>query len=108
MPKLTNDIIAAAIEGFQAQKKNIDAQIAELRRALSGDPGKPAATAEAPTRKRRKMSAASRARIAEAQRKRWAAFKKAAEPPVPEAAHKPKRKLSAAGRRAISAATKRR
>jgi len=54
------------------------------------------------------MSAAARARIAEAQRKRWAASKKAAEPPAPEAAPKPKRKLSAAGRRAIIAATKKR
>ena len=54
------------------------------------------------------MSAAARKRIGDAQRKRWAASKKAAEPPVPEAAPKPKRKLSAAGRKAIIAATKKR
>jgi hypothetical protein len=54
------------------------------------------------------MSAAGRKAIAEAQRKRWAASKKAAEGPAPEVASKPKRKLSAAGRKAIIAATKKR
>jgi hypothetical protein len=49
------------------------------------------------------MSAAARARIGEAQRKRWAASKKASEPVL-----KPKRRLSATGRKAIIAATKKR
>jgi hypothetical protein len=31
MAQLTQEIIDAAIEGFEAQKKRIDAQIAELR-----------------------------------------------------------------------------
>jgi hypothetical protein len=52
------------------------------------------------------MSPAARARIAEAQRKRWAASKKPSQPSTQAAAPKPKRKLSAAGRRAIIAATK--
>ena len=51
------------------------------------------------------MSAAARARISEAQRKRWAESKKAQA--APEAV-KPKRKLSAAGRKAIAAAAKNR
>ena len=106
--KVTNEILTAAIEGFEAQKTRINAQIAELRQTLSGGPAKPTVAPQPQKRKRKRMSAASRARIAEAQRKRWAASKKAAEPPVPEAAHKPKRKLSAAGRRAIIAATKKR
>jgi hypothetical protein len=38
-PKLTPEIIAAAIDGFQARKTRIDAQIAELRALLSGGPG---------------------------------------------------------------------
>jgi hypothetical protein len=101
--KLTPEIITAAILGFEEQKRHIDTQIAELRSLLSGGPAEPAATPEAPKRKRRKMSAAARARIGEAQRKRWAASKKASEP-VP----KPKRRLSAAGRKAIIAATKKR
>jgi hypothetical protein len=106
--KLTHEIITAAIEGFEAQKTRIDAQIAELRAVLTGGSTEPAATPEPPKRKRRKMSAAGRKAIVEAQRKRWAGSKKAAEPSAPEAAPKPKRRLSAAGRRAIIAATKKR
>src|ERR1017187_1612790 len=106
--KLTPEIITAAILGFEEQKRHVDTQIAELRAVLTGGPTEPAARPEPPKRKRRKMSAAGRKAIAEAQRKRWAASKKAAEPSPPEAAPKPKRRLSAAGRRAIIAATKKR
>jgi len=70
--KVTNEILTAAIEGFEAQKTRINAQIAELRQTLSGGPAKPAVAPQPQKRKRKKMSAASRARIAEAQRKRWA------------------------------------
>jgi cell division septum initiation protein DivIVA len=107
-PKLTHEIITAAIEGFETQKKRIDDQIAELRTLLAGGSSEPSAAPAPPKHKRRKMSAAGRKAIAEAQRKRWAASKKAAERPVPEVASKPKRKLSAAGRKAIIAATKKR
>jgi hypothetical protein len=57
------------------------------------------------------MSAAGRRRIAEAQKKRWAAMKGEAgnaEPSVSPASSKPKRKISAAGRRAIGEATRKR
>lgn len=109
-PKLNAEIIAAAIEGFESQKRRIDIQIGELRAMLSGGRTEGTATAEAPTRKR-KVSAAARRRMAEGQKKRWAAIK--AESKTPESAarlepSKPKRKISAAGRRAISEATKRR
>ena len=99
MPKqLTPEIISAAIAGFEQQKTHIDTQIAELRAMLSGGPSEPAITPEAPTGKRRKMSAAGRKAIAEAQRKRWAASKVQAEPSAPAPAPKPKRKLSAAAK----------
>jgi len=107
--KLDNDILAAAIEGFEDRKKQIDAQIAEIRQLLTGGRAEPAAKPEA-GRKRRKVSAAGRKRMAEAQRKRWAAKKQAGAPPKaakPEA-QKPKRKLSAAGRKRIVEATKKR
>ena len=108
-PKLTTEIVNAAILGMEAQKEKLDAKIAELRAWLTGGPTEPTAAPEPATpKKRRKMSAAARKRIGDAQRKRWAASKKAAEPSVPEAAPKPKRKLSAAGRKAIIAATKKR
>jgi hypothetical protein len=108
MAKLTNTIIEAAIAGFEAQKKNINAQIAELRGMLTGAP-EPAE--KAPTKgTRRKRSAAVRKRMREAQLARWAKIKGEAAPAKKAVvqAVKPKRKLSAAGRNAISDAVKKR
>jgi hypothetical protein len=104
--KLTPEIINAAVEGFEQQKRRIDVQIAELRAMLTGTPTE-AAAPEVPKGKRRKMSAAARKRIGDAQRKRWAESKKTSSPVAP-AAPKPKRKLSAAGKKAIVEATKKR
>src|SRR5450759_175536 len=108
--KLTPEIINAAVEGFEQQKLRIDVQIAELRQMLTGTPTATAAAPEAPKGKRRKMSAAARKRIGDAQRKRWAESKKESAPssPVAPEAPKPKRKLSAAGKAAIVAALKKR
>ena len=106
--KLTAEIIVAAIEGFESQKRRIDLRIDELRQLLDGDRTEPAATSGAPARKR-KVSAAGRRRMAAAQKARWARIKAEAEPASSPAAAKPKkRKLSAAGRKAISEATKKR
>ena len=105
--KLTTEIINAAILGFESQKRRIDAQIAELRQMLTGTPTATAATPEGPKGRRRKLSAAARKRIGDAQRKRWAAVKKTSSPVAPAAA-KPKRRLSAAGKAAIVAALKKR
>jgi hypothetical protein len=106
--KLTTEILVAAIEGFEAQKRRIDAQIAEIRQMLDGGRTEPATTPEVPKSKRRKMSAAARKRMGDAQRKRWAESKGTSQPAASPEAPKRKRKLSAAGRRAISAATKKR
>jgi len=103
--KLTPEVITAAIEGFEAQTQRIDAQIAELRAMLNG--AQPKAAAAPRTPKRRKISAAGRKRIAEAQRKRWAALKSTSEPAMLQPP-KRKRRLSAAGRAAIVAALKKR
>jgi hypothetical protein len=112
-PKLTKEMVAAAIIGFAEQKRSIDAQIAELRAFLSGEPAESAPTPAATKGPRRKISAAGRKAMAEAQRKRWAAIKgkpapqaSATAPSTSKAAPKAKRKLSAAGRAAIIAATK--
>jgi len=100
---LSADVINAAIEGFEFQKRKIDEQIGELRRLLS-----PVSVAHAAAGKpRRKMSAAGRRAIAEAQRKRWAATKTKGQAGGASAA-KPKRRLSAAGRKRIIEATKKR
>ena len=109
-PKLTAEIINAAIEGFESQKRRIDSQIDELRQLLNGDRTQAAVGATTSTR-RRKMSAAGRRRIAAAQKARWAKIRGEAAPsPSSATAEAPrrKRKLSAAGRKAISDATKRR
>jgi hypothetical protein len=111
MPKLDHEILAAAIEGFEAQKKHIDTQIAEIRQKLGGGGSAEPAATPGPGRKRRKMSAAGRKRIAEAQRKRWAASRKESVAPKKAAkpeAKKAKRRLSAAGRKRIIEATKKR
>ena len=53
---------------------SIDSEIAQLKQAralLSGD-GTKKLTSAAPVRKRRRLSAASREKIADAQKKRWA------------------------------------
>jgi hypothetical protein len=109
---LTPQVINAAILGFEEHKRHIDTQIAELRAMLPGGRPEPAATPEIAKGIRRKMTAAARKRIGDAQRKRWAESKKPSEPqsqpaPVSEAP-KRKRKLSAAGKRAIVEATKKR
>jgi hypothetical protein len=58
---------------------SIDAEISRLKqgRALLSTDGTKNTTATSPIRKRRKMSAASRKKIADAQRKRWAKQKAA-------------------------------
>jgi len=114
MAKLTNAIIEAAIDGFQAQKQRIDVQIAELRAMMTGAPESPAEKAQAKGA-RRKFSAASRQRMREAQQARWAkikgtartvpATKTAAKAPTKSA--KPKG-ITAAGRKALSIAMKKR
>ena len=70
---LTSDILTAAITGFEAQKKRINDNIAELRAMLTG-----ASTdgATPPQKARRKVSKAARARMAAAQRARWATARK--------------------------------
>jgi len=108
-PRFTNEIIEAAIEGFEAQKQRIDTQIAELRASLSGAPAPHDAepTAHQP---KRKFSAEALRRMREAQKRRWARVRGESAPPAatkPEPA-KPKRKLSKAGRARIVAALKKR
>ena len=104
IPKLTHEVILAAITGFESQKSRLDVQIAELRAMMDGDRPEPASTSGVPKGNRRKMSAAARKRIGDAQRKRWAESKGKSE----TLAAKPKRKLSAAGRAAMVAALKKR
>jgi cell division septum initiation protein DivIVA len=108
--KLSDDLISAAIEGFEAQKRRLDEQIRELRAMLpqNGASAGPATPTRGP-RKRRRMSADARRRIAEAQRKRWAAIRNEGGASASmKRATKPRRKLSAAGRKRIIEANRKR
>ena len=107
MPKPNKEIIQAAIEGFEARKRQINQQIAELRSMLNG--ASPESAAASPANGPRTMSAASRKRIADAMRKRWAAAKKGTAPQAAApASKKTKRRLSPEGRQRIIDATKKR
>jgi len=107
--KLTADILQAALIGLEAQRHRLDGQISEVRQLLGSNPRSaiPAATPEGASRRKRTMSAAARARIGAAQRKRWAESKVASAAAAPKKVDR-KRKLSAAGRKAIAEAAKRR
>jgi hypothetical protein len=106
-----NELLAAALVGYQAKLRALDDKIRELRSEIGGT-GKVAVISDGATpvlTTRRSMSASGKARVAAAQKKRWAAFHKDKAPKVPEkTAPKKKRKLSAAGRKAIAEATKKR
>jgi len=108
-PKVDSTIVEMAIVGYQSEIAKISAKIADIKAQLGqSGPGRPKAAAagtdhSAPA-KRRTISKAGRARIAAAQRARWAALKKQQSQP---AKHK-KRQFSAAGLKAIREATKKR
>jgi hypothetical protein len=108
MPTLTvtNEFLAAALIGFEAKKREIDARIAELRAILAGAQA-PALESTGVKTKRRKFSAAARKRMAAAQKARWAKVRGESRHAISEVP-RPKRKMSAAGRKRISEATTRR
>jgi len=106
-PKVDDTILEMALVGYQSQLDGLSAKMAAIRAQLGQrGPGRPKAAAigtDGAGPKKRTLSAAARARISAAQKKRWAARK---QPQVQT--EKPKRKLSAAGRRAIQEATRKR
>lgn len=102
-PKLTAEIITAAIEGFESQKRRIDGQIAELRAMLPGGSMETAAPTEAPAKKRKKFSVAARKRMKEAQQRRWAKIRGESVPSAPDKPKPPKRKMSAERKAALVA-----
>ena len=74
--------LEAALVGYQHQLQHIESKMAELRHALRQNPeaapaAKPAVKQKAVKKARHKMSEEGRARIAAAQRARWAKLKKA-------------------------------
>src|SRR5690349_18764763 len=91
---LSNDVLKAALAGTEAQKQTIEQHIQQVRSMLGITParrGRPpksavpstgASIATAPAQKGRKRRSAVRARMAAAQRKRWAKLKAAEEAPA--------------------------
>jgi hypothetical protein len=70
MPTYDNEILEAALIGYEHQKKRIETKIEQLRTHLGGHV---AQVSEAPVLgKRRPFSAATKKRMAAAQRRRWA------------------------------------
>ena len=105
--KLTDDILSAALVGFEAEKNRIEAKIAEIRQMLGGSTKRAAPTDTGKPRKKR--SAAVRRKMALAQKARYAKLKQASAPqPASPATKKPKRKMSASARRRIAAAQRKR
>lgn len=85
------EILEAALHGLELQRNKLDTQIAQVRSLLGGGrPGRPPKNApfgsasvgslfSRPAKKankRRELSPEARKRIAAAQKKRWAAFRK--------------------------------
>ena len=103
--KLTHEVLIAAIAGFEAQKNQIDSRIAEIRQMLDGGSTEPAAST-ATAKPRKKFSAATRRKMAAAQRARYANLKQDSEPTQPVIAKPKKRHLSASARRRIGAAVR--
>lgn len=107
MAAMSREVIEAAIEGFEAKKARIDAQIAELRGILNN--GSSASVVKKRRGGKRHFSPEALERMRAAQRRRWATVR--GESPASAKstpAKKPKRKMSAAGRKAIAEAQRKR
>jgi hypothetical protein len=73
-----HELLAAALVGYRSQLHDIQSKIDSLRARLGGMAGPKALT----TKPKRTISAAARKRIAAAQNKRWALFRKAKQAPA--------------------------
>jgi hypothetical protein len=70
-------LLAAALEGLEAQRRRLDEQIAQVRAALGGRRVRPSAGFLSQKRVvKRELSPEARKRIANAQKRRWAEYRK--------------------------------
>jgi hypothetical protein len=78
MARVSHDpgLLEAALFGYQVEKEKIEAKIRDLQAQLKGKKAPVAAPKAARAGGKRTMSPAARARIAAAQKKRWAEFHK--------------------------------
>jgi len=78
-PKKTlqnNDLLEAALAGLQLRRQQLDEQIQEVRALLGKNNGRRGRPPGAP--KQGRLSVAARKRIAAAQKRRWAEYRKSA------------------------------
>lgn len=82
----SREILEAALHGLESQKQKLDDQIAQVRSLLGRRAGRPPKSLSGsisntnggqPVHRKRILSDEARKRIAAAQKKRWAAFRKA-------------------------------
>jgi hypothetical protein len=72
-------LLSAALEGLEAQKQKIEEQMQQVQSLLGRRRGRPPAAARAKPEKaspKRRLSKAARKRIALAQKRRWAEYRK--------------------------------
>ena len=80
----SREILEAALQGLEAQRQKLDEQIGQVRSLLGSRGGRSSRTAPSGEsnskpgahRRKRTLSPEARKRIAAAQKKRWAAFRK--------------------------------
>jgi hypothetical protein len=81
----SREILEAALQGLEAQRQKLEEQIGQVRAMMGHRVGRPprgngaetnTSRKVAPVRRKRSLSADARKRIAAAQKKRWAAFRK--------------------------------
>jgi hypothetical protein len=106
--RIDDEILTMALIGFRSERSRLEGMIAELQSRLGGRKIAAAAGPAAPKNSGGGMSEEGRKRIAEAQRKRWAALKKGKPSAAAAKAPRQKRILSAEGRKRIADATKKR
>jgi hypothetical protein len=74
------ELLKAALEGLVAQKQRIEEQIKQVQSMLGGrkrvGAAKESSPAPAQPKRKRRLSAAARQRIAAAQKRRWAEYRK--------------------------------
>jgi hypothetical protein len=77
-----HSLLTAALEGLELQKQRIDEQIREVRALLGKSPARRGRPPGSPSssgakRARGRLSSAARKKIAAAQKRRWAEYRKA-------------------------------
>ncbi len=84
-PAASREILEAALHGLELQREKLEDQIAQVRSMLGRRVGRPpkttgpaAGSGSKPGRRSRHLSEEARKRIAAAQKRRWAAFRKSA------------------------------